>query len=149
MLDVGSSERAGSLIFTRKTLCYHITDAYGEYRGRLPVASSDMPKLGLYRQLSRAAPSACCVSSKLDLIPPLGEIPAALIDLIDLDALGGYRLQNSEPYGVELSLLASIVLGGSSIPRAIRLRKTVPTVLSVLATFGMVLFGKGWFEGNL
>ncbi|CAN8099316.1 unnamed protein product [Discula destructiva] len=55
--------------------------------------------------------------------------------------LGGYRQQNGEPYGVELSLLASFVLGGSSIPRAIRLRKTVPTVLSVLATFGMVLFG--------
>lgn len=66
-----------------------------------------------------------------------------------LYALGGYRQQNSEPYGIELSLLASIVLGGSSIPRAIRLRKTVPTVLSVLATFGMVVFGKGWYDGSV
>lgn len=69
--------------------------------------------------------------------------------LINLDALGGYRQQNSEPYGIELSLLASVVLGGSSIPRAIRLRKTVPTVLSVLATFGMVVFGKGWYDGSV
>lgn len=81
--------------------------------------------------------------------PPPPAMRAASIDLIDSDALGGYRQQNNEPYGVEMSLLASVVLGGSSIPRAIRLRKTVPTVLSVLATFGMVLFGKGWYEGNV
>lgn len=62
------------------------------------------------------------------------------------DTLGGYRLQNHEPYGIELSLLASAVLGGSSIPRAIRLRKPVPVVLSVLATFGLVLFGQGWYQ---
>lgn len=73
----------------------------------------------------------------------------AFINLVGSDALGGYRLQNNEPYGVELSLLASVVLGGSSIPRAIRLRKTVPMVLSVLATFGLVVFGKGWFDGSL
>ncbi|KAF3762382.1 hypothetical protein M406DRAFT_357430 [Cryphonectria parasitica EP155] len=66
-----------------------------------------------------------------------------------LYALGGYRMQNSEPYGVELSLLASVMLGGSSIPRAIRLRKTVPMILSVLATFGMVLFGNGVYQRSL
>lgn len=57
-------------------------------------------------------------------------------------------MQNGEPYGVELSLLASIVLGGSSIPRALRLRKTVPSVLSALATFGMLLFGKAVYDGS-
>jgi len=61
-----------------------------------------------------------------------------------LYGLGGYRLQNKEPYGVELSLLASIVLGGSSIPRAIRLRKPVPIMLSLLATFGIVTFGDAY-----
>jgi uncharacterized membrane protein (UPF0136 family) len=61
-----------------------------------------------------------------------------------IDGLGGYRLQNREPYGVELSLLASVVLGGASIPRAIRLRKPVPTVLSLLATFGMLTFGNAF-----
>jgi len=58
-----------------------------------------------------------------------------------LDALGGYRIQNGEPYGVELSLLASVVLGGSSIPRAIRLQKPVPILLSILATYGLYTFG--------
>ncbi|KAK3329350.1 transmembrane proteins 14C-domain-containing protein [Apodospora peruviana] len=58
-----------------------------------------------------------------------------------LYGLGGYRMQNNEPYGVELSLLASVVLGGSSIPRAIRLRKPVPVMLSLLATFGILTFG--------
>lgn len=57
------------------------------------------------------------------------------------DGLGGFRIQNGKPYGVELALLASAVLGGSSIPRAIRLRKPVPIVLSILASFGLWTFG--------
>ncbi|KUI53997.1 hypothetical protein VP1G_01446 [Cytospora mali] len=65
-----------------------------------------------------------------------------------LYALGGYRQQNHEPYGIELSLLASIVLGGASIPRALRLKKPVPVVLSVLATVGMLLFGNGVYQVN-
>jgi len=58
-----------------------------------------------------------------------------------LYGLGGFRIQNGKPYGVELALLASAVLGGSSIPRAIRLRKPVPIVLSILASFGLWTFG--------
>ncbi|KAJ2960897.1 hypothetical protein NQ176_g11027 [Zarea fungicola] len=61
-----------------------------------------------------------------------------------LYGLGGYRIQNRQPYGVELSLLASVILGGSSIPRAIRLRKPVPILLSVLSTFGAITFGSAW-----
>ncbi len=68
-----------------------------------------------------------------------GERAVSLTDT--QDGLGGYRIQNKEPYGVELGLLASIILGGSSIPRAIRLRKPVPVLLSLLATFGIVTFG--------
>lgn len=67
-----------------------------------------------------------------------------LANTLCADGIGGYRMQNRQPYGVELSLLASIVLGGSSIPRAIRLRKPVPMVLSALATFGMYTFGKAY-----
>ncbi|GKT83154.1 UPF0136 domain protein [Colletotrichum tofieldiae] len=58
-----------------------------------------------------------------------------------LYGLGGYRIQNRESYGVELSLLASAVLGGSAIPRALRLRKPVPILLSVLSLFGLFTFG--------
>ncbi|GAB0138861.1 hypothetical protein EsDP_00007083 [Epichloe bromicola] len=61
-----------------------------------------------------------------------------------LYGLGGYRIQNRQPYGVELSLLASVVLGGSAIPRAIRLRKPVPVLLSVLSAFGLFTFGKAY-----
>ncbi len=60
------------------------------------------------------------------------------------DGLGGYRIQNRQPYGIELSLLASIVLGGASIPRAIRLKKPVPILLSVLSTFGAITFGSAF-----
>jgi uncharacterized membrane protein (UPF0136 family) len=37
-----------------------------------------------------------------------------------------------------------MILGGSSIPRAIRLQKPVPIMLSVLSTFGMLTFGSAW-----
>ncbi|KAF3344989.1 Cytochrome [Verticillium dahliae VDG2] len=64
-----------------------------------------------------------------------------------LYGLGGYRIQGREPYGVELSLLASAVLGGSAIPRAIRLRKPVPILLSVLSLFGLFTFGDAFRRG--
>lgn len=51
---------------------------------------------------------------------------------------------NRQPYGVELSLLASVILGGSSIPRAIRLQKPVPILLSVLSTVGMLTYGNAY-----
>ncbi|KAK4196386.1 transmembrane proteins 14C-domain-containing protein [Triangularia verruculosa] len=58
-----------------------------------------------------------------------------------LYGLGGYRLQNGEGYGLELALLASVVLGGASIPRAVRLRKPVPIMLSLFAAYGLITFG--------
>lgn len=60
------------------------------------------------------------------------------------DGLGGYRISNREPYGVELALLASVVLGGSSIPRALRSFKPVPSVLSLISLFGLFMFGDAW-----
>ncbi|KAF4587746.1 UPF0136 domain protein [Ophiocordyceps camponoti-floridani] len=63
-----------------------------------------------------------------------------------LYGIGGYRMQNKQPYGIELGLLASIILGGSSIPRAIRIRKPVPIVLSILSTFGLLTFGNAYRE---
>ncbi|CEI39174.1 hypothetical protein FVEN_g10534 [Fusarium venenatum] len=58
-----------------------------------------------------------------------------------LYALGGYRIQNEESYGVELALLASVVLGGSAFPRALRSMKPVPILLSVISAFGLFTFG--------
>jgi uncharacterized membrane protein (UPF0136 family) len=43
--------------------------------------------------------------------------------------------------GIELALLASIVLAGSSFPRAIRLQKPLPIALSALAATGLYNFG--------
>ncbi|KAI0539661.1 transmembrane proteins 14C-domain-containing protein [Xylaria digitata] len=75
-----------------------------------------------------------------------GSVPsiAAGVTVGLLYGLGGYRLQNRQPYGVELALLASVVLGGSSIPRAIRLQKPVPTVLSLISLFGLYTFGNAF-----
>ncbi|KAK4449243.1 transmembrane proteins 14C-domain-containing protein [Podospora aff. communis PSN243] len=61
-----------------------------------------------------------------------------------LYGLGGLQIQNAGSYGVELALLASAVLAGSSIPRAIRGRKPIPTALSLLATYGLYTFGSAF-----
>ena len=63
-------------------------------------------------------------------------------------ALGGYRIRARQPYGVELALLASVVLAGSSVPRAIRLQKPLPIGLSALALFGLYTFGSAWRAAN-
>jgi uncharacterized membrane protein (UPF0136 family) len=50
---------------------------------------------------------------------------------------------------VELALLASIILAGSSIPRAIKTGKPLPIGLSLLATFGLWTFGTAYQRGRL
>lgn len=53
------------------------------------------------------------------------------------------RLRAGEPWGDEIALLASVVLGGSSVPRVIKTggRKVVPVGLGVLAIYGGWVFG--------
>ncbi|PQE25276.1 hypothetical protein CJF32_00008584 [Rutstroemia sp. NJR-2017a WRK4] len=72
-----------------------------------------------------------------------GSIPsiAAGLTVGSLYLLGGYRAQNRQPYGIELALLASVVLAGSSIPRAIKTQKPLPAGLSLLALYGLYTFG--------
>ncbi|KAK8164194.1 upf0136 domain-containing protein [Phyllosticta citrichinensis] len=75
-----------------------------------------------------------------------GSIPsiAAGLTVGSLYGLGGYRMANRQPYGVELALLASVVLAGSSIPRAIKTAKPLPIGLSLLATYGLFNFGMAY-----
>ncbi|KAL1311646.1 hypothetical protein AAFC00_001756 [Neodothiora populina] len=75
-----------------------------------------------------------------------GSIPsvAAGCTVGALYAAGGYRMANRATYGVELALLASILLAGSSIPRAIKSGKPLPIGLSVLAAYGLFTFGNAW-----
>ncbi|CAK7202527.1 hypothetical protein SEUCBS139899_005251 [Sporothrix eucalyptigena] len=77
-----------------------------------------------------------------------GSVPSVVAGLAVgvLYGLGGLRQQNRQPYGVELSVLASVVLGGASIPRAIRLRKPVPVMLSLIATYGLYKFGTAYLR---
>ncbi|KAF1811361.1 hypothetical protein P152DRAFT_474955 [Eremomyces bilateralis CBS 781.70] len=79
-----------------------------------------------------------------------GSIPsvAAGVTVGALYALSGLRLRNRAPYGVEIGLLASVVLAGASLPRAIRTGKPVPIGLSVLATYGLYSFGMA-FSGRV
>ncbi|KAJ5084653.1 hypothetical protein NUU61_009232 [Penicillium alfredii] len=73
-----------------------------------------------------------------------GSIPsiAAGVSVGALYMLSFARLRAGQSYGEEVGLLASAVLGGSSIPRAIKTGfKPVPLGLSLLATYGAVVFG--------
>ncbi|KAL2064795.1 hypothetical protein VTL71DRAFT_3935 [Oculimacula yallundae] len=75
-----------------------------------------------------------------------GSIPsvAAGITVGALYLLGGYRIQNRQSYGVELALLASIVLAGSSIPRALKSQKPLPAGLSLMALYGLYTYGNAY-----
>ena len=53
-------------------------------------------------------------------------------------------MRNRQSYGTELALLASIILAGSSIPRALRSQKPLPTGLSALALYGLWTFGNAY-----
>ena len=53
-------------------------------------------------------------------------------------------MRNRQPYGVELALLASLILAGSSIPRAIKTQKPLPAGLSALALYGLWTFGNAY-----
>ena len=55
--------------------------------------------------------------------------------------------RGQQPYGVELALLASVVLAGSSIPRAIKSQKSLPIGLSLLASFGMWTYASAMARG--
>ena len=54
-------------------------------------------------------------------------------------------MQGRRPYGVELALLASVVLAGSSVPRALRTQKPLPIGLSALAALGLYTFGSAFY----
>ncbi|KAF2013369.1 TMEM14-domain-containing protein [Aaosphaeria arxii CBS 175.79] len=79
-----------------------------------------------------------------------GSIPsiAAGLTVGSLYILGGLRIRNRNPYGVELALLASVLLAGSSIPRAIKSGKPLPMGLSVLAALGLFAFGSAFAKGG-
>ncbi|KAK5172150.1 uncharacterized protein LTR77_003788 [Saxophila tyrrhenica] len=65
-----------------------------------------------------------------------------------LYALGGYRIQNRQSYGSEIALLASVVLAGSSFPRALKTQKPLPIGLSIVAGFGLFRFGDAVLNGR-
>ncbi|KZF26149.1 hypothetical protein L228DRAFT_242570 [Xylona heveae TC161] len=78
-----------------------------------------------------------------------GSVPSIIAGVAvgTLYGLGGYRIQNRQTYGIELALLASVVLAGSSIPRAIKTQKPLPIGLSGLALFGLFTFGNAFRRG--
>jgi len=75
-----------------------------------------------------------------------GSVPSIVAGLTvgTLYLFGGYRLQTRQTYGVELALLASVILAGSSIPRAIKGQKPLPIGLSVLALYGLYTYGTAY-----
>jgi uncharacterized membrane protein (UPF0136 family) len=62
-----------------------------------------------------------------------------------LYGLGDYRIKQRQPYGIELAMLASVILAGT-IPRAIRSQKPLPAGLSLLAVTGLAVYGQAWLN---
>ncbi|RKF60541.1 TMEM14 protein-like protein [Erysiphe neolycopersici] len=75
-----------------------------------------------------------------------GSIPSVtagvLIGLLYLSA--GYQIQTRQPYAVPQALLASVILAGASIPRAIKTHKSTPIGLSALALYGLYTFSSSY-----
>ncbi|KAI4090533.1 MAG: hypothetical protein LQ348_006472 [Seirophora lacunosa] len=69
---------------------------------------------------------------------------AAGITVGALYGLGGLRIRNRQAYGLEFALAASVLLAGSSFPRAVKTMKPLPIGLSVVAAFGLYRFGMLW-----
>jgi uncharacterized membrane protein (UPF0136 family) len=112
--------------------------------------SSPQPTQTNHQPISQAAPTTSAIT--LSILTSLGgtigylrtgSLPSVIagVSVGALYLLSFLRLRSGQPYAEEIGLLASIVLGGASIPRAIRLRKPVPLVLSVLAVYGLLVFG--------
>lgn len=76
-----------------------------------------------------------------------GSVPSAVagVSVGALYAFSYLQLQGQGAYGEEIGLLASAVLGGSSIPRVIKTGgKPIPVALSVLASYGVYVFGMAY-----
>jgi len=75
-----------------------------------------------------------------------GSVPSITAGLLvgALYGLGGYHISKRQPYGIELALLASVLLAGSSFPRAIRSGKPLPAGLSALAATGLFVYGRAF-----
>lgn len=60
--------------------------------------------------------------------------------------VAGVLLKRNADWGLELALLGSLLLGGASLPRAIKVQKPVPIGLSVLAAVNLVYYSKKYYE---
>lgn len=92
--------------------------------------TGSVPSLG---KLKRLAPLQ---SHDTDL-----RYPVAGLGVGALYTYSSQRIRSNQPYGIELALLASTALAGSSIPRAIKTGKPLPQVLSLLAAAGLIYYG--------
>ena len=76
------------------------------------------------------SPPAYCAPSRTGSVPSI----VAGITVGALYVWGGLRIRAAQAYGVEIALLASVILAGSSFPRAIKSNKPLPIGLSVLVS---------------
>ncbi|KAF8477187.1 transmembrane proteins 14C-domain-containing protein [Kalaharituber pfeilii] len=71
-----------------------------------------------------------------------GSVPSIVagVGVGALYTYSSFRIRNNQPYGIELAILASVILAGSSIPRAIKTKKPLPSALSLLAATGLLYY---------
>ncbi|GLB02908.1 hypothetical protein AtubIFM57258_006376 [Aspergillus tubingensis] len=118
----------------------------------LTNSASSMSVLGTLNGVGTSSTTTTKVAALLTILTSIGGITGYLrarslpsliagLSVSFLYLLSYLRLRANQPYGAEIGLLASIILGGASIPRAIKTGKGVPMGLGVVAVLGGVVFG--------
>lgn len=80
-----------------------------------------------------------------------GSLPSLIggVAVGSLFGFAGYLLKENANGGLETALVASTLLLGAGLPRAIKLRKPVPMGISVLALVSLGYYGKKWSDFNM
>ncbi|CAG8604402.1 10237_t:CDS:2, partial [Cetraspora pellucida] len=63
-----------------------------------------------------------------------------------LYGVGGYLIKRNKNYGHESAFVASTILAGSMIPRAIKNKKPIPLALSVMSVFVGAYYARKIYE---
>ena len=80
-----------------------------------------------------------------------GSVPSLMGGLAvgALYGTAGYLLHENRDGGIETALAASVLLLGAGLPRALKLRKPMPIMLSLLGAASLAFYGKKWADFNM
>ena len=63
-----------------------------------------------------------------------------------LFGLSSWLIKNNQDYGIELATVSSLLLAGAMVPKALKTKKPVPSVMGVLGCLSLAYYGKKWID---